>query len=1370
MRGWPLPYTLKAVVVCCVLLPTLPPAASTPAAPTPAINTTDSLPPHPAATLTNAGLPHYATQTHAPPPLPDPASDIPATLPYPATTSSPGHTPPIAPETRVRVGRLIEHTSSGNDGPLPSTRVSQALRSDARVTAAGVSPEGLVSLPGAPAGLTRTSEGNPDTESPPAAAVVEIPKGRLLSASTTRPVFPSLLENLIIRRSPNTVTSDSLVHRRRHGHVGTPAWLRRGLGESAHDIRSQIVSSKFEEQIAGVFRNVAYGTSESEEGHEGYDMKEGGSSGGSTRIERTTVLSEEPQSDYVADGSDDSSSVARGQRNATPPDQTPSLGTNMKETSSKEPDDDDATNSPDRGNKNEKPAIEELLEPDEYDMFEGHYSNTTTTSDNVDVPRRGDTQTGVTSQWVDPSDSTTNESEVTHRSTTNTFIRPTPKPSGTYRPVSKVSWFDMLLCTNRNLTWVLINFLLGLIMLGLSFLGPYRLLTMRSCTHLLPRTHYVTVHLLVFVAASLKAVYLFHLAFGSRGRLPLVLILILTNTGFPCFSSAFLILMVMMFLTADVQVYKPKFLTVQNIFIFIVIKMVLCFVADVIVGSAHSKSVLVLARVMLIIVAVTIILIFIRKYQVVLQVSQLLQREFQGELKLLVLPAKDVSQQRQMGIKYILRNRLGFWCRMMKVAAVCVGLLAVIHLFHTIFLISSHVPAWAWWIFHVSGCFVEFMLAVSICVAAALTQRYDENINFVYSFLVPPILVRKKKSVESKTSNGEAVYQRVSFSSGTESTQYTTCYPEAMPVGPGSYGRTTKAPKRRSATVRRSATFSHAPYQRPEAKVVRARMVPRPLVPRTGSVSHIPMYGHPSGSHLSIYGPGLVSHLPIYSPPSDTSVLVHEDGFVRVRAHGELNDGHLYPRGSLIQLQQSHFLGSQPQLQGSPAQHLNGLGRQESFYASLSRQRRRPHGVDVLQNNIDMPDSEYHSSPSTRSRHSHRSHSHHPTTQAEVDYHSLSRKTSFREPHMEQLNNMGDNNNYPRRRRSTRELRHHHLNNLDRPESEYRNPTRRQVSRDDNNDPNLQLEDRRNSMVSPLNLYEEQHLHSQNPTSRHKISNYSVPTTPLAVSPHHNNYAAAVPRSPRESQFPKPFVRIGSNISLQGEEVMYGDYIPRGNPVRRNHSSAGYFPSRNMAPPSPSLVDAHRFGSLRLSEMRKRQGRHHGGYGCIKPSHRHYDKYPRMTEDEDTVCELPSSRGPRRNAWSPDNTTGAAHMDRERDCPSRQSNSSKRSDGTDQDWALELIKSSDMLADFYSLKRRKKENAEKASKTSNENSPEKNPEDTENTSQTSKDISPDNNPEVGNNVSPTPKDISKEKTSSDEMNSDTAENIATRASKDDDNS
>ncbi|KAK8728059.1 hypothetical protein OTU49_009370 [Cherax quadricarinatus] len=1130
----------------------------------------------------------------------------------------------------------------------------------------------------------------------------------------------SAVKNQVVRRSAaGDVLPSVPLHRHRHRHGNhhgnlhgnsrVPSRLKDQPGESLTGRQNHFrIQQELEDDIGEVFRDVAYrgSSSKSYPPVRQYKLMTILSNPGSSRIERTTVLSKNPHYDYMADG-------RRGilmpvQRNISAPD-VPSSKSESR-SSRLEPGSDAhsySNSSSKTKNKDGTSVIERILELQEYDhelydLYEGHYTDSFEGDGKSEIPRRGNFEDNQTSMRKFSASQGSGEP----KNETQTKMERTKK-SGIYKHASQLSWFDALLCSNRTLAWIVVNFTLGLLLLGLSLLAAFRLLTLKSCTHLLPRTHFVSIHLLVFIAAFLKALYLFHLAYGRKERLPLVLVLLLTNTGFPSFSSSFLILMIMMFLTADVHVYKPKLFTMHNISIFVIMKFSLCFVADIIVGCAHSKSVLVLSRVMLIAITVAMIVFYARKHQMVLQVSQMLKREFQGELKLLVVPSKDLSQERQMGIKHILRNRLNMWCRIMKLSATALAVLCLVHLFHIVFLISSNVPAWGWWTFHISGCLVESLLCLSICMAAALTQRYDEKVSFFYSFMVPSYLKRSHKEGETKERNGNVIYQRVSFSSGTESTQYTSCFPETGTTGCEPISRTPKAPKRRGVTVKRSATFSYGPPHQPATGDTYGPPIALSQVLRAGSASQIPMYRNASGSHVSIYGPNLVSRVPIYSPPSFASMLVHEDGFVRIKSQLDPLQGNSQLHHSQGTRHDPNIQEFNPQIHGCPLQQLNGLGRQESFYQSLSRRRRNSRSSDI-HNNIDSPESDYTSSPGSRSGYQYSPSFPSSIAQGrtESDYQSLSRRRNIRDPNVQHLNNIEkqENNYHSLQRRKGRNSGHdlqlQHMNNLDRGENDYHSLTRRQVSHEDNNYPggdcdyhhtaHVTRKSFREPRLPSLNLYDEQGLYrlpSQrgSPSMQHKISNF--PASP-SVSTVHNTFMSVSPGSSRrEAHFPKPFVRIGSNVSLQTEDTYCPDYFARGNPVRRNHSSAGYFPSRNRAPHSPSLTDALRYGSLRLGMTRKRQPGYIFNTNANKLFDQNRDRYPKNSDGNGRARDFKDktnvNEGTERGPLEDLDTTQATNT---RASPSTHSQSpGTKSASSDQDWALELIKSSSILTDFYSL-------------------------------------------------------------------------------------
>ncbi|XP_064088682.1 uncharacterized protein LOC135203032 [Macrobrachium nipponense] len=1101
-----------------------------------------------------------------------------------------------------------------------------------------------------------------------------------------------------------------------------PTWLREYSSILAnHNSEDNFRLNEIEDNIAAVFREVAYG----KKLNHAYTKR---FSNTGHRYERTTVLSDTPDYNYVAD---ESLPVLSGRRSTASDDsdlvegsvaaksslnnEISSSASVVENLESKEENGsslklstiDSKNNTQDSSEINssvKKEALDSILEKVTHDnemvsLVEGEYG------DLLNVSKRVHSLIANMSQK--------NVSDSNNNVTDGEAGKP---------PVSSLSWFDYLLCTNRNITWMLIHFLLGVLFISVSIFAPYRLLSLRSCTQILPRTHFVCVHLLIFIAVSLKALYMFHLAFGGKERLPLVLVLILTNTSIPSYISTYLILIIMTFLTADVKVYKPKFLTMHNISIFIVMMVVLSFLADIIVGSAHSKSVLILSRIMLIGIALAVIVFYIYKLPRVFQVIHILKREFQEELKLLVVPPKDSPQQKQVNIRYILRNRLHIWCRVMNLTTFAVGFCCLLHFMHAIFLISSQVPAWVWWCVHVFGAFSEVALGILFCIAAALTQRYDEKSSFVYDLFIPSHLSDDKKQNGSRERNGNAVYQRVSYSSGTESTQYTACPSEIVPAGVTPVSRTPKPPRRRTATVRRSATFSYAP-QYPRAPG-RPCQPPAPHLNfvRGGSASQIPVYSPDSLSHISeIYSPASISHVPIYSPGNTRSMLVHEDGFVRIRTPTDCRDGYHRRSGSHLGIYYGHEadIGSDPQIH-SNLQQWNGYGSRESFYHCLPRRRRSSRSSSFHQHGPVGVDREFFPvSPRRVPLDQVNIHENIDPRFSEPNYQSFSRRRHrSRESSLKVLNNADhekDDRNSSQSRRSSAQGMNLHLNNLDRSEESYPNIVRRNLSHDDNNEPIYHNESsyhkypvaknisQHTPRVSPLNVSDQSaavHVspHSESPPHRQKISNISTPPYKNVHSPSgvHSPTAVHSPTtgispviSRREAHYPKPFSHRGSSSSLRSEDIPYIEHYQRTNPVRRNHSSAGYFPSRYLQPIDPALTDeAQRYGSLRIGIAKKKKHGYVLHTNTSKLLNKYLDKYPRSASEQDGEASEYGVPNKVRNASESRDGTAAAEGDSS-ECDNSQS-AANTSKGSDADWAIELITSSSMLTDFYSLKRSKR--------------------------------------------------------------------------------
>ncbi|XP_071531974.1 uncharacterized protein [Panulirus ornatus] len=99
--------------------------------------------------------------------------------------------------------------------------------------------------------------------------------------------------------------------------------------------------------------------------------------------------------------------------------------------------------------------------------------------------------------------------------------------------LSKVAWVRAL-----GTAWVVHVYCAAGLYSLLALMALFWLARVHAVTHLLPRGYYITLHLLMFLAAFLRCVHLFHDPYGAERRLPVALSAVVEETGWPCLTAA----------------------------------------------------------------------------------------------------------------------------------------------------------------------------------------------------------------------------------------------------------------------------------------------------------------------------------------------------------------------------------------------------------------------------------------------------------------------------------------------------------------------------------------------------------------------------------------------------------------------------------------------------------------------------------------------------------------------------------------------------------------------------------------------------------------------------------------------------------------
>ncbi|KAF2356840.1 hypothetical protein FHG87_012404, partial [Trinorchestia longiramus] len=425
-------------------------------------------------------------------------------------------------------------------------------------------------------------------------------------------------------------------------------------------------------------------------------------------------------------------------------------------------------------------------------------------------------------------------------------------------PTPRLSWLAEFLCSGRGPGWLALNIILLVLIVFVALLSLFRLLALRSCTSLLSRTLYLFVMILCFTAAAFTAVHLIHLCFGGKEGLPLLLTLVLTHTPVPCLTVA-LCLILHSILDSAREPWPMSCAVLSRVSIVLVLASV---AGDVAVSLLHSTALLITCRVTLTAVAILPVLMYLLKYCRVREVHAALRREIQGELKLMVPPSKDSVAYEQRCAQYLLRDILCKWATVLLIACIVTIVLWGCNLSLSVFFAVSRVPAWLWWFCHTTNVLFQIILIVLLIVSCALTVdgRYPTLWHKVFS--VPKDLLNPPTS---GTPNGKRnfVYERVSYSSGPESSQRTSSSQNETDDSdtrvPVSLNPQSTPPVRPRVTLQRSATFNCAPR------------MPFIYGYHPGYPHLLPPYYQRAGSFAQI-------HQHQAMPPS---MLVNEAGFVR---------------------------------------------------------------------------------------------------------------------------------------------------------------------------------------------------------------------------------------------------------------------------------------------------------------------------------------------------------------------------------------------------------------------------------------------------------------------------------------------------------
>ncbi|KAF2365905.1 hypothetical protein FHG87_003339, partial [Trinorchestia longiramus] len=141
--------------------------------------------------------------------------------------------------------------------------------------------------------------------------------------------------------------------------------------------------------------------------------------------------------------------------------------------------------------------------------------------------------------------------------------------------------------------WVIHVYLTGVLMGVVAAMAICCISRIHFCSPIFPRNFFVTMHVLVFLAAFLRCILLFNGSFGeAHSKLPKVLTGLLINSVPPCLTAAFALVLLVFLKATHLFILPAKY---QSSFVLAVISVahiVTSIIVDICAGLSDSESVI----------------------------------------------------------------------------------------------------------------------------------------------------------------------------------------------------------------------------------------------------------------------------------------------------------------------------------------------------------------------------------------------------------------------------------------------------------------------------------------------------------------------------------------------------------------------------------------------------------------------------------------------------------------------------------------------------------------------------------------------------------------------------------------------------------
>ncbi|XP_018019217.1 uncharacterized protein LOC108675699 [Hyalella azteca] len=261
--------------------------------------------------------------------------------------------------------------------------------------------------------------------------------------------------------------------------------------------------------------------------------------------------------------------------------------------------------------------------------------------------------------------------------------------------------------TNIGQTMHVHIYMTGILMGLIVLISLVSLCRIHTCTHLIPRGHYVTLQLLILLAGSLRCIILLHDPYGLEGKLPRALISLLMNSVSPILSTAFALMLLILLRASRFSLLPAKFQSPLVLAVVTGIHIGTSVLIDISNGVLHYPD---SARKL-----VTGIQCFTIGWNMVLIV---------GYVCLLYQSFIRVSKRRVVLPQYT--------CAVMCLAVLLQAILIVFsfhHIFSREFQMNQQggLKTWSWWVLVSFERLIEIFLCASLLAAAATLTIKQSN-------------------------------------------------------------------------------------------------------------------------------------------------------------------------------------------------------------------------------------------------------------------------------------------------------------------------------------------------------------------------------------------------------------------------------------------------------------------------------------------------------------------------------------------------------------------------------------------------------------------------------------------------------------------